>query len=985
MKKFAIVSFLLLFSIARILAAPVDSTAAMQIATNFYKHNNVVATVNGGQLRMAKVGKTFQKATPTLQFNHLYIFNATDGNGFVIVSADDRSCPILGYSDVGTFGADTIAPQVAEWLRSYDREIDYLIANNIPATDEIAAQWLNLRSGGQIQTRNTQSVSPLIQTTWNQAPLYNLLCPYDETAEDYTVTGCAATAMAQVLKYWEYPNVGTGTHTYYDQNYGWQSADFEVPIYWNEMPNSLSSSSSTMQVYSVARLMRLCGVSANMQYGTASVGGSSATYEDVERALVENFNYSQNLELLYKDNFFNAEWLARLKNDLDMGRPVLYAGLDIEHGGGHAFVCDGYDNNNYFHFNWGWAGVYNGYYQLSALSPGAGQIGGGSGSYSDSQHAILGCVPAETITHPNYDLVMNSTLTTNASSYAFGDNITITRSVRNSGTANFTGYIIVMVTDEYGNHVAHTYNYTTISPNNTNSAYVTFTGMEPFVPGEYMVNVFSATDTNDLNTFRLVRDNATYQNFAQFTITYSSNIETYSDFYFSTGNVLYSNRSVTVNVDLLNSGTSTFTGDVAVIIEDLQGNTVQLIEQKSLANGLQSNYHYTNGLDFTGNVTVSAGEYFITLLYKNPGATGWYYAGSSEYGNPVRITVSNPPAPDIYEQNNTVSAAYALPTNFINDTCVIYTTGSNIHISTDMDYYKVVLPAGYSYEFGTFLLDWDYNEYQYPADCMLAMAVNSTSNWSENYDSDEGPEGSLSNGGTVYFKVIPYTDSEILGDYMLGIAIIRHILPDQYESNNTVGSAYNLATVNTNSKTIDVNADFHISSDIDYYKIALPAGYNYTVNAAIYGNASNPSYTANARFATKLNEGNWSNYYSSTMPTLSVNNGGTLYFRVIPNTSNDIGTYQLHITVSRTNLVGISDFEQELTLYPNPTDGFVNITNAGTIHISKIDIFNTNGQLVKSTKEDFTTIYVSDLPEGLYFIRMQTEDGIINRKLIIQR
>lgn len=981
MKKLAIISLLVLFSIVRSSAAPVDPASALQMAANFYKNNNVVATMNGVLLRMAKGEKSFRNVTPSATFDNLFIFNATDGNGFVIMSADDRSHPILGYSNVGTFDTDSIAPQVMDWLKGYDREISYLISNDIQATDEIAAEWQSLRTGGQIPTRNTRNVTPLIQTTWNQAPLYNALCPYDEGTGEYTVTGCAATAMAQVLKYWEYPNVGTGTHTYYDQNYGWQSANYESLIYWNEMPNSLSSSSTTMQVLSVATLMRLCGVSADMQYGIGSVGGSSATYDAVVRGLIENFNYSQNLQLAYKNNYSNAQWLSLLKNDLDNDRPILYAGTDMENGGGHAFVCDGYDNNNYFHFNWGWGSVYDGYFQLSALAPGAGQIGGGNGNYSDYQRAILGCVPATSVSHPSYDLVMNETVATGASSYPFGESITVTRSVKNSGTANFSGYIIVMVTDEFGNHVAHTCNYATITPNHANSNVVHFTGWEPFVPGNYIVNVFSATDTNDLNTFRLVRDNATYQNLAQFTITYSASIETYSDFYYSTGEMLYTNRAATVNVDVLNAGSSTFTGNVAVAISDLNGNIEQLVAQRSLSNGLQANYHYTNGLDFTGNITVAAGEHFIMLLFQNPNETGWYYAGSSEYGNPVRIFVASPPEPDIYEQNNSVSTAHAFSPNFTNDTCIIFTTGSNIHISTDVDYYKVTLPTGFSYEVGTYLMDWDYDDYQYQADCMLSMSANGTNNWSENCDGGEGPEASLSNGGTVYFKVIPYTDSELLGDYLLGIAIVRHILPDQYEPNNSVSASYNLATVNTNSKTIDVNANFHVTTDKDFYKVTLPANYNYTVNATIYTNYNSQNYTADAKFATSTNGSSWSSNYGTSMPQLAVNGGGTLYFRVQPYTSDEIGTYQLHITIQRTPVVGIEEREEcDLLVYPNPTTDVLHLSLSQTEQTTKIEILTIDGRLVKRIDNYCDEIDVSDFASGTYLIRICTNSGIITRK-----
>lgn len=953
--KISILVFVLSIFHLALYAAPVDSTSALQIASNFYKQNDYLATANGIPLRMKKAKKTFVNVTVSTTYNNLYIFNATDGNGFVIVAADDRSHPVLGYSDKGIFHTENIAPQVADWLLAYDREIDYLISNNIPATEDIANEWQCLRSGTSLPIRNTRSVSPLLQTTWDQAPYYNLACPYDEDAGEYTVTGCVATAMAQVMKYWEYPNVGTGSHTYYDPNYGWQSADFETLIYWNEMPNTLYSSSTIMQILSVASLMRLCGVSCEMKYGVANNGGSNSNIHNEASGLINYFNYSPNINIVAKDNYSNSQWISILKTELDSERPVLYRGSDSGTGGGHAFVCDGYNNNNYFHFNWGWSGNYDGYFQLSALNPGSGQIGGGNGNYSTSQACIVGLEPAEPVLHPNYDLVMNSTITTSASTYNFGDDITISRSIRNSGNATFNGFIIVLVSDEYGNHVAHTCNRINLTANYTNTASVHFSGMEPFVPGNYIVNVFSATDTNDLNTARLVRDNATNQNLAQFSITYSSDIETYSDFYLSTGDVLYSSRSATVNVDILNSGSSTFTGDVAVVIEDLNGNVVQFVEQKSLSNGLQSNYHYTNGLNFTGNISVAAGEYFLTLIYKNPNTTNWYYAGSSEYGNPVRIVVEDSPTPDIYEQNNTVSTAYAFTPVFTDDFCEIVTTGSNIHISTDVDYYKVTLPAGYNYEIYSLLCDIDGSLVSdgnyYSADCVFSVSVNSTNNWSTSCDNGQGPTMSLSNGGTIYFKVSPYTNTELLGDYLLDFAIIRTILPDQYETNDVVGSAYNLASVNTNSTTLDVNANFHVTTDKDFYKIILPTNYNYTVNAIIYTSYNTSTYTADGKFATSTDGSTWSNNYGTQMPEMTINNGGTLYFRVLPYTSNEIGTYQLHITIQRESVLSPDQYE------PNNAVGVA--YNLATVSIN-LSTLNVNANFHITSDNDFYKVTLPD-------------------------
>ena len=971
-------------------AARVDSTSALQVASNFYIQNDFVATTNGVTLHIKKTPKTFINVTSATAYNNLYIFNATDGNGFVIMAADDRSCPILGYSDKGIFRTDSIAPQVADWLLAYDREIDYLITNNIPATEDIANEWQCLRNGTSLPIRNTRSVSPLLQTTWNQTPYYNLFCPFDEDEEEYTVTGCVATAMAQVLKYWEYPNVGIGSHSYYDLNYGWQSADFETIIYWNEMPAALSASSTIMQKLSVASLMRLCGVSVNMQYGLESSGISNM--ESVVSAMINHFNYVPNLTLVTKNNYSSdTQWMNLLKNELDNARPVLYKGTNADETAGHAFVCDGYNNNNYFHFNWGWNGTYDGYFQVSSLNPGSGQVGGGTGDYSYNQQCIIGCEPAGTVQHPNYDLVMNSNVTTNASTYSFGDNITVSRSIRNSGTANFSGYIIVMITDDYGNQVARTCNYATISPNNTNTSSVYFSGSEPLVPGEYIVNVLSATDTNDLNTYRFVRDNTSYQNLAQFSITYSSNMETYSDFTFSTGNVLYANRSATINVDVLNAGSSTFTGDLAVVIEDLNGNIVQLVEQTSISNGLQPNYHYTNGLDFTGTISVPAGEYFVTLLYKNPTATTWYYAGSTEYGNPVRISVLNSPTPDIYEQNNTVATAYSLTPNFDDDTCWIYTTGSNIHVSNDVDYYKVVLPMGFSYEIVSVLCDHDGNlfsaelmqgeNYYYSADCVYSVAVNSTSNWSAVCDNGQGPTSTLQNGGTIYFKVNSYPDEELLGDYLLVILITRQISPDQYEPNNTANAAYNLGSVSTNSRTIDIDANFHVTTDNDFYKVFLPANYNYTVNATIYTSYNTSNYTADAKFATSTNGSTWSNNYGTSMPQLAVNNGGTLYFRVLPYTSDEIGTYQLHITIQRTPIVGIEEIElPDLAIFPNPASDYLHIASSQNEMIKRIEILTIDGKVIENQEDYCEEINVSSLAAGTYLIRLYTQKGVVTKK-----
>ncbi|MDR0768509.1 MAG: C10 family peptidase, partial [Dysgonamonadaceae bacterium] len=149
-----------------------------------------------------------------------YVFNL-DSAGFIIVAGDDSAIPILGYADAGNFDPDNIPPNAQKWLEGYKQEIRYAIENNIVATEEIQAEWEALASGiHQNAPASAQVVAPLIQTKWDQSLYYNQYCPYDNSEGERTVTGCVATAMAQVMKFWNYPTTGTGFHSYNHSKYG---------------------------------------------------------------------------------------------------------------------------------------------------------------------------------------------------------------------------------------------------------------------------------------------------------------------------------------------------------------------------------------------------------------------------------------------------------------------------------------------------------------------------------------------------------------------------------------------------------------------------------------------------------------------------------------------------------------------------------------------------------------------------------------------
>lgn len=944
---------------------PVDTITAKKVAVNFWRQNNTGPVVNGKTLRFQRETPDFRLLPTDTLFSEFYIFNSVNGKGFVIVSANDNAIPILGYSMENSFQIENMPPNLKYWLEGYEQEIQN--ADFVRCSDEIRSDWGMLLAGEPLPVKSTTNVTPLLTTHWDQSWPYNLSCPYDYDAEDNTLTGCVATAMAQVLKYWEYPQIGTGSHTYIDPNYGMQSMNFETGIAWNEMLNDYSTSTSytLMQASAISSLMYMCGVSVDMNYGVYGSGISNFINEYgllplpcPETALKTYFNYSDNLEGISKSDFTSAQWISILKNELDSDRVILYTGHDANNTSAHAFVCDGYSNNNNFHFNWGWSGYCDGYYSINNLAPGSGGSGSGNGNYTYGQQAIIHITPSNQVVHPNYDLVMNSTLTTSDTSYLFGPNhpVTINCAVANTGNATFNGYLVALVSDLNGNIVAEiSSSYTTISPNHYVNKSFTVQGGLPLGPGRYFAIITSSTNLNDPTTSQIVRDNLTNNNFAYFKVTYEADIETYSDFdvseYF-----LYSGQSVTVNVDIANYGSSAFYGDISVALLSLSGSYVQTIQQYTLTSPLNSMTHYTNGLDFTGLISAPAGDYFLTLRYKPQGSSYWYYAGSYFYQNPVRITIHDAPVADVYEANNTVSTTYSLIPVFIDDMAEVNTNGANFHNSSDVDYFKIILPSGYSYQIIPVLQDFYYNDdITYSVDAKFYVSNDAVS-WSNAIDNDGSimdpntPIAQFNDGGVVYFKVLPSSVGDI-GTYSLHVYISRQINPDIYEPNNTASTAYNLGTVNTNSANFTVDANFHITTDNDYYKINLPTGYSYTINANIL-NSYNNNYSADAKFATSQNGTNWSSNYGSTMPALTITDGGVLYFRVLPYTDHEIGTYQLQIAITRTGGVEPDVYE------PNNTASVA--YNLGTVNTNDAS-YTVNANFHLTTDNDYYKII---LPSG---------------------
>ena len=306
-----------------------------------------------------------------------YVFNIAN-EGFVIVAASDNVRPILGYSMTGSFDASNPHNGAMYMLETYKNSISYAIEKNIAATPDIEAQWKSLRNCGKLNNKKANAiVGPLLKTKWNQNSPYNLYAPQAAGGPGgRCYAGCVATAMSQVMKYWDHPITGTGNHSYYCQGYGQQTANFGATTYqWDEMPNRLTSNSTQVQKEAVATLMYHCGVSVNMMFAP---DGSGAYSQDVPGAMASYFDYGYCVQK-QRASYSLDNWLNLLKTDLNLGRPIYYSGHSSE--GGHAFVADGYDEEDFISFNFGWSGSDDAFYAVDAID------------YSSQAAAIFNYVP----------------------------------------------------------------------------------------------------------------------------------------------------------------------------------------------------------------------------------------------------------------------------------------------------------------------------------------------------------------------------------------------------------------------------------------------------------------------------------------------------------------------------------------------------------------------------------------------------------------
>ena len=369
MRKTILTLCLAALTLGNLLAGPVDQQKAQKVGAKFLSTTAVSQKNADIQLQLASIAAN-RNATD------YYVFNVSNGEGFVIVAGDDRVKPILAYSTTGSFDPNNMSEGFQFTLNGFCEEIQYVREHNLTATPDIVAEWRSVNEKGSLnrggQTRAV--VGPLCQTLWNQNFPWNSQCPEDpEGSGGHVYAGCVATAMGMVMKFWEWPAQGVGSHSYHPEGYAQQSANFgETEYHFELMPNTLDSTSTEEEYFEIAQLLHHLGISVDMMY---SGSGSGAYSDAVPSALRSYFRYNCNDHVTNYGNWWpgwgytNEEWAQMLKDGgLDELLPLYYSGQDDSGAGGHAYVCDGYDENDYFHFNWGWSGRDNAWCPIGALN-----------------------------------------------------------------------------------------------------------------------------------------------------------------------------------------------------------------------------------------------------------------------------------------------------------------------------------------------------------------------------------------------------------------------------------------------------------------------------------------------------------------------------------------------------------------------------------------------------------------------------------------
>lgn len=636
--------FLLLFAlsvIANAFAGARSEQDALEIARSFLQNSNATLRSSSSTedislvYTCSNVLRSVSETTP-----YYYVFNYGNDTGFVIVSGNDEAKEILGYSGQGSFDISNLPANFENWLAGYQKEIDELYQSTVIKYAD------KTTSTSQIDATYAAVISPLLGSIlWDQDSPYNDLCPAINQTGTKAATGCVATAMAQIMYYYKYPAQGTGTFSYTTDVRKIAINETLSAYDWGNMLPYYNSSGTDTQKNAVAKLMYHCGVATYMDYDTES--GAYTT--DAAYALKTNFGYNKNLQYLWRDYTPINEWTNLIKTELNAGRPVFYSGSSS--GGAHAFVCDGYDTNNLFHFNWGWSGVSNGYFQLTALNPSQlGTGGGAGGGYNYSQAIITGIQKTTSGTAVAPSFAVGSISTTATSISRNGTFSLSATNIYNLGidtTSVKLGFALYDGNDNFVRNLALDvigsfapgYGYSTFGISSLNASSAIPQSLSAGDYKIYIVALYNNDTERSICKAQVGITNHIKVNVSSSRITFTNPDDSPNLQLVSAGSVgtLYNGKTGRFTVTIKNNGSEYDSNIWLRLVSTSNSNTSRYIvddgDPFSLAAGA------TGTFETSGTISLAAGSYNLYVYYDKYNDNSDTYS-RTQLGNPVAVTIS---------------------------------------------------------------------------------------------------------------------------------------------------------------------------------------------------------------------------------------------------------------------------------------------------------------------------------------------------------
>ena len=844
MKKLFVFVIVLVVGMMNLYSLPIDRTLAQSAAQKF-------ATARFADER------ALPELVYTGQDEAFFVYNVGD-HSFVIIAGDDAHRPVIGYSDESAFDVSNIPPALAYYLDGVAECI--LQLHHAVATPEVAAEWNSVLQHGRLISRHGgRGTGYFCQTKWNQTYPYNYCCPDDPAGSGgHAIVGCLATAMSQLMRFWAYPAQGIGSHCYYHDDYGEICADFGNTTYdWDNMPNVLDNTSSEAEKLATGTLCFHCGVTIDMGYGPDGSGGASGPIPGVMHTY---FNYCDSVVQLRRDDYETETWKAMVREQFDMGWPMYYGGC--EDGGCHAFVCDGYDDFDMFHFNLGWGGGSDGWYLID------------DAPYTHPADAMFNFVPAE---------------------------------VYNQTPSMPTDFAAVPVSDT------------------DLKVHLTWTNPTTTLDGSNLVDIESVV---------IMRDNEVIATLSDVTpgatLEYEdADVPRYDVYHYAVYAVANGRVGKHANIMKVMVGPSC-PWKIIMTTNSFQGWRGGYISAYNMGGHELGHYTMTSSttisvepdmplgrLSFGWTAPQETVSQMAFVIKDANGQTVYSYSGSSD----------DLPSGVFFETNNTCGGdlSCGVPENLVatsQEDAILLTWDAVDHPGYGYNIYRDGLLYRLIQEGNTFL---DQTVTQGGHCYRVAVLC-------EGGESGEYSNESCATAGPCYPP--RNLDFELTGSYK------PKLTWEKPEPNEGL-SGYYL---------------FRKDGDGEYHRIKLLG-------------ASAVSYTDNA-----LNqEGDYYYrlyaYYGDLDCTSSPANR-----KYRPN------EFELHVYYS---LTGINESEASIKVYPNPTSGNITIEAVGMMEVS---VYNTLGQCVlqKEVSGELTTVNLQQVSEGLYLLRVKTEEGVISRRITLK-